>query len=92
MIQFTACRYSFDANRHEAAKLPLVSKNELIDWIRRYFSPLSRLRRNLCVHVVGLNAREGDVDDPVAPVARTVNLIESLDKLKEKLDVYPVKV
>lgn len=91
------CRYFFDANRHEAGELMQVSKKELINWCRRFLGPRSRLRRHLCLHVVGLNAQDGDVDDPIAETSNDVKprrtvLIECLDKFKKNLEVYPVRL
>jgi len=93
-------RYLFDANKHEATELLQVSKKELINWCRRFLGPRSRIRRHLCLYVVGLNAQEGDVDDPIGETskvegqveARRTVLIESLDKFKKSLECYPVKL
>lgn len=89
----------FDAHKHQAAKLVKVTKNELINWCRRFLGARSRMRRHLCIYVVGLNAQEGDVDDPVCEAStagqvesRRVIVIENVDEFKKNLEVYPVKL
>lgn len=68
-----------------------VTKPELLTWCRRYLGHRSRERRQLCVHVVGLNAQEGDVDDPV-PTQNPLNgkvVIENSVEFKKDLPVFP---
>lgn len=85
--------YLFDAHKHEAAHLVKVTKQELINWCCRFLGAHSRMRRHLCIYVVGLNAQEGDVDDPVCEtsMARRV-VIENIDEFKKNLEVYPAMV
>jgi hypothetical protein len=89
----------FDARKHEATELEQVTKNELINWCRRFLGARSRIRRHLCVHVVGLNAREGDIDDPTCETSmagqvecRRSLVIENLNEFKKNLEVYPAKL
>ena len=89
----------FDAHKHEAAELTKVTKKELINWCRRFLGPRSRIRRNLCIHVVGLNAQEGDVDDPICDTSmagqvecRRSLVVENLNEFKKNLEVYSAKL
>lgn len=91
-------RHLFDTNKHVVRELIEVSKNEMINWCRRLLGARSRLRRHLCIYVVGVNAQEGDVDDPVCKTSsgdqneprRTV-LIDNLDEFQRNLEIYPVR-
>lgn len=68
-----------------------VTKPELVTWCQRYLGHRSRERRQLTVYVVGLNAQEGDVDDPVPtrnPLIGKV-VIENIEEFKKDLPVFP---
>lgn len=90
------CRYLFDEDKIQAAELEKISKKEIINWCRRYLGMRSKLRRCLCIHIIGHNAQEGIVSDKVGQNSNEViesprrsMEISDLEAFKKGRECYP---